>query len=213
MKVLILCTGAPAQPLNGEYSSGEFDAALALAQESGICPPPQGRKIDPSGRTVYLAEGGLAVATAAQVLEACSPMTEPLLNEVSVRSFCETEKRYAPEVWMRKAARQRKRGDPRQPESQEQLKARADALILKLAKDGNDCILITGPMFLEVLLDRFRVQNYVVQRSGIFKIRPLEKFVISEKEAHCGGCGHNCFLSNPGCGIGRDKAKRRKEKD
>ena len=82
---------------------------------------------------------------------------------------------------------------------------------LKLAKEGKDCILITGPLFLTELLDRFRVQNYVIQRSGIFKVQPLEKFVISEKEAHCGGCGHNCFLSNPGCGVGREKAQRRKQ--
>jgi hypothetical protein len=114
---------------------------------------------------------------------------------------------------MRKAAGQRRHAEPRQPESQKQVKARADALILKLAKDGRDCILITGPLFLTELLDRFRVQNYIVQRSGIFRIQPLEKFVISEKEAHCGGCGHNCFLSNPGCGVGRDKAQRRKQKN
>lgn len=211
MTILILCTGAPTLPLNGEYSSEEFDKARASAWEGEICQPPAGRKIKPSGRAVYLAEGRSAAATAAQMLEACSPVAEPLLNEVIVRSFCDTEKRYALEVWLRKAARQRKQADPRQPESQEQLKARADALILKLEKDGNDCILITGPLYLEVLLDRFRVHNYVIQRSGIFKIQPLEKFVISEKEAHCGGCGHNCFLSNPGCGVGRDKAGRRKE--
>ena len=82
----------------------------------------------------------------------------------------------------------------------------------RLAKEGKDCILITGPLFLTELLDRFRVQNYVIQRSGIFKVQPLEKFVISEKEAHCGGCGHNCFLSNPGCGVGREKAQRRKQR-
>ena len=104
---------------------------------------------------------------------------------------------------------ERKQADPRQPESLQQVRARADALILKLAQDGGDCILITGPLFLTELLDRFRVQNYVCQRSGIFRVRPLEKFVISEKEAHCGGCGHNCFLSNPGCGVGREKALRR----
>ena len=211
MRLLILCTGSPAQPLNGEYSSKDFETAWELQQEGGICPSPQERKINPSGRTVYLAEGGLASATAEQMLEACSPMTEPLLNEVSVRPFCDTKKRYAPKVWLRKAARQRKQADLHQPESQKQLEERADKLILKLAKDGNDCILITGPLFLEVLLDRFRIQNYVRQRSGIFKIRPLEKFVISEKEAHCGGCGHNCFLSNPGCGVGREKAIRREQ--
>jgi len=213
MTVLILCTGAPEMPPTGKLNSEEFDSAWALAQNGGICPPPAGRKINPADRTVYLAEGNLAAATADRMLESCSPVIEPQLNEVTVRSFCDTDSRYDVSVWLRKAAGQRRRADPRQPESQKQIRARADALILKLAKDGGDCILVTGPLFLTELLDRFRVQNYIVQRSGIFRIQPLEKFVISEKEAHCGGCGHNCFLSNPGCGVGRDKAQRRKPKN
>lgn len=210
MKVLIVCTGMPERQPEGKYSSAEFDAAWARAREGGICPPPAGRKIDPSGRSVYLAEGGLAADTAARMLEACEAASEPLLNEITVRSFCDTDARYDVSVWLRRAAGQRRRGDPRQPESLQQLRDRADRLILKLARDGDDCILITGPLFLTELLDRFRVQNYVCQRSGVFRIQPLEKFVISEKEAHCGGCGHNCFLSNPGCGVGREKALRRR---
>lgn len=210
MKVLIICTGTPEQRPEGKYNSAEFDAAWQRTGEGGICSPPAGRKIDPAGRQVYLAEGGLAADTAFRMLEACDPAVEPLLNEITVRSFCDTDARYDVSVWLRKAAGQRRRGDPRQPESLQQLRDRADRLILKLARDGDDCILITGPLFLTELLDRFRVQNYVCQRSGVFRIQPLEKFVISEKEAHCGGCGHNCFLSNPGCGVGREKALRRR---
>ena len=209
MKILILCTGAPDRAPVGKLSSKEFDAAWAAAQDGGIVPPTEGRKIDASGRAVYLAEGRPAAETAGWMLESCCPIAEPLLNEITVRSFCDTEKQYDVSVWLRKAARQRKQADPRQPESREQIKARADTLILKLAKAGEDCILITGPLFLAELLDRLRVRNYVIQRSGMLGIRPMEKFVISEKEAHCGGCAHNCFLSNPGCGVGRDKAMRR----
>ena len=40
------------------------------------------------------------------------------------------------------------------------------------------------------------------------KIQPLERFLVSRREEHCGGCQHNCFLSNPGCGVGREKAMR-----
>ena len=87
---------------------------------------------------------------------------------------------------------------------------RADALIRKLEEAGGDSLLITYPIFLAELLDRFRVHNYVVQRGGLFRFQPLEKIVISRKDEHCGGCQHNCFLSNPGCGVGRDKAMRRK---
>ena len=114
------------------------------------------------------------------------------------------------EKWLRKAAAQRRVGSLRQPESRDAVNARADALIRKLEEAGGDSLLITCPIFLAELLDRFRVHSYVVQRSGLFRLQPLEKIVVSRKEEHCGGCQHNCFLSNPGCGVGRDKAMRRK---
>ena len=63
--------------------------------------------------------------------------------------------------------------------------------------------------FLPELLDRLRIRNYVIQRGGLLKFQPLEKIVVSRRNEHCGGCQHNCFLSNPGCGVGRDKAMRK----
>ena len=30
---------------------------------------------------------------------------------------------------------------------------------------------------------------------------------------HCGGCRHDCPLSAPGCGVGKEAAARQKQKD
>ena len=57
-----------------------------------------------------------------------------------------------------------------------------------------------------------RVRGYCVQRTGMGRIRPFEQMLLSRRGEHCGGCGHNCLLSNPGCSIGRDKAARQKER-
>ena len=209
MSMLILCTGKPLSPLDGSYNSSEFDAAVAAAASSSVEAPAE-RKIAPGGRTVYLAEGALARSTADQILTPGEFRVEPLLNEIPVRSFTDTDKRFPAEKWLRKAAAQRKSADPRQPESRAAVIARADAVIQKLEEAGGDSLLITCPLFLAELLDRLRVRNYVVQRGGVFRLQPLEKIVVSRKDEHCGGCQHNCFLSNPGCGVGRDKAMRRK---
>ena len=206
MSMTILCTGTPEHPLTGKYSSAAFDAALQVERASVILPY-TGRKHDPSGRTILIAEGPLAQSTAEQLILPCSPVIEPLMNEIPVRSFADTEKEYPVETWLRKAAAQRKRADPRQPESREEVFTRADQLIRKV--EGSDCILIAGPLFLAELLDRMRIHNYVIQRTGMIKIQSLERFVVSRKDEHCGSCQHNCFLSNPGCGIGRDKAIRK----
>ena len=208
MSILILSTGKPLSPLEGSYSSSEFDAAIQALAASAAEPPAE-RKIDPVSRTVYVGEGLLALSTADQILQPGIRHTEPLLNEIPVRSFTDTEKRYPAEKWLRRAAAQRKAADPRQPETREEISLRADTLIQKLEAAGKEALLITYPLFLPELLERFRVRGYVIQRSGLSRIQPLEKIVVSRRDEHCGGCQHNCFLSNPGCGIGRDKAIRK----
>ena len=209
MSMLILCTGKPLSPLEGSYTSAAFDEAAAAVIRSAAEAPSE-RRISPGGRDVYIGEGLLARSTAEQLLEPCELHVEPLLNEIGVRSFSDSDRPLPAEKWLRKAAAQRKAGDPRQPESREDVAARADMLIRKLEEAGGDSLLITYPIFLAELLDRFRVHNYVVQRGGLFRFQPLEKIVVSRKDEHCGGCQHNCFLSNPGCGVGRDKAMRRR---
>ncbi len=89
---------------------------------------------------------------------------------------------------------------------------RADALIDELEKRGEDCILISHPGMIASLIDALRVRGYCVQRTGMGRIKPFEQMLLSKRGEHCGGCGHNCLLSNPGCSIGRDKAARQKER-
>ena len=207
MSVLILCTGKPLAAMAGSYTSTGFDFAVAAALASAAEAPAE-RKIAPAGRVVYIGEGELARSTAEQILEPCERIVDPLLNEIPIRSFTDTDQSFPVEKWMRKAVSQRRAGDPRQPESRNDVIIRADTLIRKVEDTGSNALLISYPLFLTELLDRFRVHNYVVQRSGVFRVQPLEKIVVSRKDEHCGGCQHNCFLSNPGCGVGRDKARR-----
>ena len=131
MSMLILCTGKPLASLEGSYTSSEFDAAFPASLASAA-EAPQERPIAPGGRTVWLAEGGLARSTADQILSPGDYPVEPLLNEIPVRSFADTDRRFPAEKWLKKAAAQRRAGDPRQPESREAVIARADTLIQKL---------------------------------------------------------------------------------
>ena len=208
MSILIFCAGMPVKKASGKYDSSGFDTAMLEEQNSAadFC---AGKKIDPAGREVLIGEGRTAGDTAEKLLLPCPFTVEPLLNEIALRSFTVTEKEYPLETWLRKAAAQRKKGDTRQKESRMEVIERAETLISKI--EGKNPILISYPLFLTELLDRLRVHGYVIQRSGVLKIQPLERFVISRREEHCGGCQHNCFLDNPGCGIGRDKAMRQKE--
>lgn len=206
MSTTIICVGKTMSPAPGSYDSAAFDAAIREIAESA-CPPYEGKMFKAGEKTVLIGEGMPALDTAKKVLQPCDWSVESLLNEIPVRSFADTERSFTSRRWMRKAAAQRKRGDSRQSESEAAVRARADKLIERIS--GGDFILITYPEFLSVLLKRLRAHNYVVQRTGFMGIKPYEWFLVSEKDAHCGGCLHNCFLSNPGCGVGRDKAARK----
>ena len=116
MSMLILCTGKPLSPLEGSYTSAAFDAAAEAVIRSAAEAPSE-RRILPGGRVVRIGEGLLARSTAEQILEPCELHVEPLLNEISVRAFSDSDRPLPAEKWLRKAAAQRKSGDPRQPES------------------------------------------------------------------------------------------------
>ena len=206
MSTMIICAGRSLSPAPGKYDSAGFDAAVKEASAL-VCPPYEGKKFNPEGKTVLIGEGRPALDTAEKILLPCEWTVDSILNEIPLRSFTDTEQQFTSRQWIKKAAAQRKRGDARQTESSAAIQARADEVIRKIC--GGDYILITYPEFLSVLLDRLRVHDFVVQRTGFLRIKPYEWFVVSEKEAHCGGCQHNCFLSNPGCGVGRDKAARK----
>ena len=208
MSILIISAGISCSPLAGSYDASGFDAAWE-AYLNAEAKPPQERKIAPAGRIVCSAENPLALSSAHQILQTDEIAVEPLLNEISVRSFEDSVRSLPVKKWLRKAASQRKAGSPRQPESLRQVRERAEILIRKLEQKPGDYLLISCPLFLAELLDCFRIHSYVIQRSGLLGVQPWEKIVISRKEEHCGGCQHNCFLSNPGCGVGRDKAMRR----
>ena len=208
MSILIFCAGLPVNKASGKYDSSGFDAAM-LEEQNSMADFSAGKKLDAAGREVLIGEGLPARNTAEKLLQPCQLTVEPLLNEIPIRSFTDTEKQYPLEIWLRKAAAQRKKGDTRQRESRAEVIERAETLINKI--EGSTPILITYPLFLAELMDRLRIHGYVIQRSGVLKIQPLERFVISLRDEHCGGCQHNCFLDNPGCGIGRDKAMRQKQ--
>ena len=134
---------------------------------------------------------------------------KPLLEEIPCRSYKDTSRRLPLWFWRFMAWLQRLLGLARQGETRRETAARADALLDRLAAEGGEAILIVPPRLLPVLLDRLRRRNCCAQRSGVLRYRPFERILISEREEHCGGCQHNCLLSDPGCGVGRDKAMRK----
>ena len=184
MRFWIICSGESSAALPARCTAEELQR-LWEERLAATAPRPGLPRVEANGRPLY----------------------EPLLDEIppALPEGGKSAPLWRWELTNRMSCR---RGRKSAPESAKQSRARADELIDKLERRGEDCILISHPRMIAVLLDRLRVRGYVAQRTGIGRVKPFEQMLLSRRGEHCGGCAHNCLLSNPGCNVGRDKAKR-----
>ena len=198
MKLWLICSAeSPMGP--GPYSSAAYrDARRHVLACREI---PTGEKpLRAEGRPVYISSAPSARASA----EALCPGSTPILHEGLDEAFCENGAFPNPALPLPlRAFLDKPRGQARK-----KAQARADALVALLYQEDRDCVLFSHPAQLPLIMDALRRRGFCFNRSNLGAIRPLERILATGRDAHCGGCGHNCMLSNPGCDIGRDKARR-----
>ena len=205
MKIWIIISGESDFSWERRYTAAGFARACRDAAGSGVRPI-QAKARQQGGRLVYVSPRRDALETARHFYPEAELLIEPLLDEIPEAPRKDTDAALPLWLWRRMAALQRRRGAPRQPESRKAAIGRAEALLDRLEAEEKECVLISHPRFVTELLDRLRIHGWCIKRSGMLQVRPLELLVASRRDEHCGVCSHNCFLSNPGCDIGRDKA-------
>ena len=198
MKLWILCAAEADMTWPERCSAEEYRAACLRALESAPKGIPQ-KPIPAAGRSVYVSRSPLAQASARAVYPDGSFVVTELLDELPP---------HAAGKGMRSLRFRRLFDRPDRAEKEAAL-ARAETLLDQLAKSDDDAILVSHPGFIALLLDRLRLRGYCVARTGLGRVQPLERLLLTRRDMHCGGCAHNCFLDNPGCGVGRDKAARK----
>ena len=208
MKVLLIAGGKAAMTWEKQYTSVKFEEAAQCALDCDI-EAAQVERISSHDRPVYVSSTKNAVRTAELFFTDAEMIEEPLLNEVPVRAYKDTERKLPLWRWQLMASIQHFFGNSRQPETKAQAKVRADKLLDLLEAKNQDCILISHPIFIKILLNRFSARGYCITGRNTVRIAPLNRLLITKWDTHCGGCAHNCLLSNPGCGVGRDAGKRR----
>ena len=202
MRVWIICSGEAKAELPKRCAIAEYSVLREHALDGGVLGTP--RRVAANGRTVYCSPRLSARETAELSVTGAKAEIEPLLDELP---FPPDGKGRVRPLWLWRFLLWLRRllGIGRAEERE-----RADTLIDRLEKRGGDCILISHPLMIAALIDALRLRGYCVQRTGIGRIKPFEQMLLSRRDEHCGGCQHNCLLSNPGCNIGRDKAARLK---
>ncbi len=196
MKLWILISGQRALP-KGRLDAAAFDSLAAKLLEGfeapeGLHPMKQGE------RRLLVSPQPAARQSAALLVPDGTAEDESLLDELPLRAFGGGA--LPGWLWLHRAARR--------AESRKEAAQRAETLLDRLGEEERDCILVTHPLFASIFMDRARLRGFAAQRSGLGAVRPWERILLSRRNEHCGGCQHNCLLSNPGCPIGRDKAAR-----
>ena len=199
MRIWIICSGEAGALEQKQYTTGAYLAARREALDREL-PPLGDRPSDAAGRPIYVSRHRTALDTAKQLYPGGAYHEDARLDELLPEA---EDDGVARPLWLLRLLCRPKGAAKAAAE------ARADALIASLEADDADCILVTHPVFMPLLLDRLRVHGYCINRGGVGRVKALERVLITRRDMHCGGCSHNCYLSNPGCGIGRDKAMRK----
>lgn len=183
-----------------------FSLAYENALTADIVPISMTRH-DASEYKIYTSTSRAAIETAEALFSfGRSPERTPLLDDVPLVPFTETKKQYPLWLWYAMGRLQWRMGSRRQPEARADVKRRAGDMIDLIERDGADCVLIARGLYLRILRDTLCRRGYCIQGGG-FQVKPLDRIRATKQTLHCGGCIHNCMLSNPGCGIGMLKAK------
>ena len=189
------------------YTSEGYNNACRLYDEADILPIEHPQEMGDYSR-IYVSTLKRAAQTAEQLFPTVPATQTDLLNEVPLKAFCQTGKRYPKWVYDAFGRMQWAIGK-KQPETRTETRKRADQLIDLLERENENAILITHGFFMNTLIGRFRKRKrYEIYRSSIFAAAPLEKVKVIDRQPHCGGCSHNCLLAKAGCLIGQDKARK-----
>ena len=85
-------------------------------------------------------------------------------------------------------------------------KHRSGQFLDMLESKDRDSIVICGRQAMSALMNRLRAKGYLLEGGGLLP-RPLERVRATKRSLHCGGCAHNCLLSEAKCQKGQNKYK------
>ena len=206
MKIILIEQARTRMRWEARYDSAGFERALVeerdcSAAESDV------RRADASAYRVYTGTSRASRQTAELLFELPVPAeATPLLDDVPISAFRQTEKPLPLWLWKAMAEVQWRSGGGRQTEAKADTERRVGQLADRLEAEEKDCILICRGLTMTALKAVLRRRGFLIEGGGLIS-RPLDRVRATKRSLHCGGCNHNCLLSEAKCDIGRAKAK------
>ena len=209
MKIILVYRAASDMAWEERYDAAGVERALAEEREHGAAPV-QVKKGDASAYRIYTGTDRAARETAELLFDFKEPPeATPLLDDVPLRAWQDSPKQRPLSLWRAMGELQWRTGSPRQPEKREDTLRRAGELTDLLEQKDADCIVIARGLTMKALKTVLRRRGYTID-GGSFAHKPLDRMRAMKQLLRCGGCNHNCPLTNPKCDVGRNKAKAMK---
>ena len=208
MKIILICQAGTDMVWESRYDAASFERAVET--ERG-CSAVGGnvRRIDASAYRVYTGTSRAGMKTAEILFERTGPIeATPLLDDVPIRAFRDTGRALPLWLWKAMAEAQWRADSRRQGETRYQTERRVEKLADRLEAESEDCIVICRGLTLSALKTVLRRRGFLMEGGGL-AAKPLERVRATKKTLHCGGCHHNCLLTEAKCHIGREKARER----
>lgn len=208
MKIILIQQAETDMNWDARYDSTSYERAVGEELGRGIAPLPV-RRGDASAYRVYTGTTRAASETAELLFDLPEPPERtPLLDDVPLRAFRDTETPRPLWMWRALGRAQWALGGGRQPEDRRTTARRAEQLADLLEAGDRDCVVICRGLTMTALKAALRRRGYCLQGGGL-RPRPLDRIRAAKQSLHCGGCNHNCLLSDPKCEVGRNKAKEK----
>ena len=206
MKIILVYRAETDMAWEERYDAAGFERALAEERRRRAAPV-QVKKGDAAAYRIYTGTDSAALDTAELLFDFTErPEATPLLDDVPLRAFQDTEKPRPLALWRAVGELQWRVGSPRQREKREETLRRAGELADRLEAGDADCIVIARGLTMKALKTVLRRRGYTIDGGNLIP-RPLDRMRAMKQLLRCGGCNHNCPLANPTCDVGRNKAK------
>lgn len=157
MRVILLRHGKVLVEWKKRYSSAGYDAENARYDGAPIEPL---RSMDFGISRVYVSRLSRSADTAAYIHGASVVEVCPLLDEVPIRSFRESERELPTWLWNLGATLQWLAGSPRQKEGAAGTRARAEAFLDLLESRAEDAVVVGHGIFFYILMKRMKSRGY-----------------------------------------------------
>ncbi|MCR5576668.1 MAG: hypothetical protein K6F56_06630 [Oscillospiraceae bacterium] len=208
MKIILVCQAEADTRPGTRCDSAGFARACEEEAAHGIAPVSV-KKSDARRYRIHTGTGRAAQETAALLFDFTeAPERTPLLDEVALRPFRDTDAAYPLRLWEAVGTAQWALGSGRQAESRRETLERVGRFVDTLEEEDRDCIVVCRGRTLAALKTVLRRRGWCIE-GGELRPKPLDRIRATKRTLHCGGCHHNCLLTEPKCQIGRAKAQDR----